>query len=38
MSAYVRRVLTRAVEELDELAMTESRVEDIVRRVLRESA
>jgi predicted DNA binding CopG/RHH family protein len=37
-SAYIRRVLSHAVEEPDELAMTESRVEEIVRRVLRETA
>jgi predicted DNA binding CopG/RHH family protein len=37
-SAYVRRALTRAVEEPEEPAMTTSRVEEIVRRVLRESA
>jgi hypothetical protein len=37
-SALVRRILTRAVEEPAESAMTESRVEEIVRRVLRESA
>ncbi|WP_239336625.1 hypothetical protein [Frankia sp. CiP3] len=37
-SAYVRRVLVRAVGEPGEPVMTESRVEEIVRRVLRESA
>jgi predicted DNA binding CopG/RHH family protein len=37
-SAYVRRVLARAVEEPEEPAMTAPPVEEIVRRVLRESA
>jgi len=38
MSTYVCRVLTRAVEEPDEPVLSESRVEEIVRQVLRESA
>ncbi|SNQ51336.1 conserved hypothetical protein [Frankia canadensis] len=37
-SALVRRILSRAVESLDAPVMTEDQVEEIVRRVLRESA
>ncbi|MCM3921759.1 ribbon-helix-helix protein, CopG family [Frankia sp. AiPs1] len=37
-SALVRRILSRAVESRDAPVITEDQVEEIVRRVLRESA
>lgn len=38
LSTYVRRVLTQAVERTDAPVLTVSQVEDIARRVYRESA